>query len=293
MNEKNLGERIFDIFNIGLMVVLMIVMVYPLWYVVVASVSDPLTIVQNKGALWWPKGFTLAAYALVFTNHDILVGYYNTLFYVVVGTIINIILTAFGAYALSRRNLVGKNLIMFMIVFTMFFNGGLIPNYLLVDWLGLINTRWAIILPAAISTFNLIIMRTGFQAIPESIEESAKIDGANDFTILFRIFFPLALPVVAVMVLFYSVSHWNAYFKAMIYLRDRSLFPLQLFLREILVDDSTDAMMSAGGIFGDRGPIGETLKYATIIVATVPILCIYPFLQRFFLKGVMIGAIKE
>jgi putative aldouronate transport system permease protein len=185
-----------------------------------------------------------------------------------------------------------KNPIMMLIVFTMFFSGGLIPNYLLVSELGMLNTRWALIIPGAISTYNLIIMRTSFQGIPASLEESAKIDGANDFTILFRIILPLSLPIVSVMILFYGVSHWNAWFNALLYLRDRDLYPLQLVLREILITNSTDSM-TTGASDIDKALISETIKYAAIIVATVPVLFLYPFLQKYFVKGVMIGAVKE
>jgi putative aldouronate transport system permease protein len=181
---------------------------------------------------------------------------------------------------------------MFMIVVTMFFQGGLIPTYLLVSNLGLVDTPWAMIIPGAINTWNLIIMRTSFQAVPASLEESAKIDGANEWTIMWRIILPLSIPVMAVMVLFYAVGHWNAWFNAMIYLRDRNLYPLQLILREILITNSTDSMMTnASGV--DKMPISETIKYATIMVATIPILVLYPFLQKYFVKGVMIGALKE
>lgn len=185
-----------------------------------------------------------------------------------------------------------KNAIMFMIVFTMFFEGGLIPLYILVGKLGMMDTRWAVIIPSAVSAFNLIIMRTVFQGVPVSLEESAKIDGASDWTVLFRVIIPLSLPVVAVMVLFYGVSHWNSWFPAMIYLQNRGLLPLQLILREILIANDTTSM-TTGVASGDQMQIGETIKYATIIIATVPILFLYPFLQKYFVKGVMIGAVKE
>jgi len=200
-------------------------------------------------------------------------------------------MTSLGAYALSRQNFLWKNPIMFGIVFTMFFSGGLIPTFLLVNKIGLLDSRWALIIPAAMSTYNLIIMRTSFQGIPASLEESAKLDGANDFTVLFRIVMPLSMPVIAVMILFYGVAHWNSWFSALIYIRSRDLFPLQLILREILITNNTDSMMTGVG-GGDRMPIGETIKYATIIVSTIPVLCLYPFLQKYFVKGVMIGAIK-
>ncbi len=290
--KKSLGEHLFDNFNVLLMIILSIATIYPLIYVLFASLSDPLLLMETRGLLLYPKGFNVAAYEMVFNNPNIKISYLNTLFYVVVGTVINIILTSIGAYALSRRNVMWKNAIMFMIVFTMFFSGGLIPMYILIYNLGLMDSRLALILPGAISAFNLIIMRTAFQAVPYSLEESARIDGAKDWTILFRIVLPLSMPVVAVMVLFYGVQHWNSWFSAMIFLQSRSLFPIQLILREILIVNDTSAMtmnVSAGDVM----PIGETIKFATIIISTLPILFLYPFLQKYFVKGVMIGAIKE
>ncbi|MFC5651186.1 carbohydrate ABC transporter permease [Paenibacillus solisilvae] len=292
MIKRSLGEKSFDIFNVILMLLLCFITLYPFLYVLFASFSDPAEVAQHRGLLFAPRGFNLAAYTAVFDNPMIAKGYQNTLFYVLTGTAINLFMTSLGAYALSRRNLYFKNHIMFMIVITMVFSGGLIPSYLLIGNLGMLNTPWALLIPGAISTFNLIIMRTAFQAVPVSLEESAKIDGANDLTILFRVVIPLSMPVIAVMILWYAVGHWNSYFSALIYLRDRELYPLQLILREILITNSTDAMMT-GASAGDKMPIGETIKYATIIVSTLPILCLYPFLQKYFVKGVMIGAIKE
>jgi putative aldouronate transport system permease protein len=291
--RKSLGETVFDVGNHIFMAGLIFVTLYPLLYVALASISEPTPLMQYRGLLLRPLGFTFEAYRRVFLNPMILRGYRNTLIYVGLGTTINLLLTCLGAYGLSRRNVLLRNPIMFMIVFTMFFSGGLVPTYLLVaNTLDLVDSPWAIILPGAISSWNLIIMRTAFQSIPEAFEEAARIDGANDFTILFRIILPLSMPVVAVMILFYSVAHWNSWFPAMIYLRTRELYPLQLILREILVVSSLETM-TAGISSGDVEPIGETIKYATIVVATLPILTVYPFLQRYFVKGVMIGAIKE
>lgn len=291
MIRRSMGERLFDGVNVTFMIVLSAATVYPFLYVLFASLSDPSWVVQMRGLIWYPKGFTIEAYKLVFANPSILTGYVNTLIYVVFGTALNILMTSLGAYALSRQSVMWKNPLMFIIVFTMFFNGGLIPTYLLINELGMLDSRWALIIPSAMSAYNLIIMRTSFQGIPVSLEESAKLDGANDFTVLFRIVLPLSMPVVAVMILFYGVSHWNGWFNALIYLRTRDLYPLQLILREILITNSTDSMMTGVG-GADKMPIGETIKYATIIVATVPILLLYPFLQKYFVKGVMIGAIK-
>lgn len=291
MVKTNSGERIFGIFNGLFLTLLMILMFYPFYYVLIASVSVPDALVQNRGLLYHPLGFTTAAYEKVFDNPMILISYGNTIFYVAVGTAVNIFLTSFGAYGLSRKSLYYRNHLMFMITFTMFFSGGLIPTYLLVKSLGITDTRLALILPNAISAWNLIIMRTYFLGVPESLEESAKIEGANDFTILFRIIIPVSMPIVSVMILFYGVAHWNSWFDAMIYLKKRSLFPLQLILREILIINNTEDMMAGGGDI-NKYNISEIIKYATIIVATLPILLLYPLLQKYFVKGVMIGAIK-
>ncbi len=287
-----LGGRIFDVANYLLLGMLCITMLYPFWYVLVASVSNPRVVAVARGSLAWPTGLTLGAYRRVFENPIIGISYMNTLIYVVGGTTINIILTSFAAYALSRNHLWGRYIIMRLIVFTMFFSGGLIPVYLLVKNIGLLNSRWALLLSHGIITFNFIIMRTGFAAMPASLEESAKLDGANDFTILFRIYFPLALPVVAVMVLYYGVYHWNSWFWAMVYLRERTLYPLQLILREILIASDMSSMLSPGDLGADEEPIGLTIQYATIIITMAPITILYPFLQRYFVKGVLIGSIK-
>jgi putative aldouronate transport system permease protein len=287
------GERLFAIGNVAFLTVLMIVMVYPLLFVLFASLSNANELTQHRGLLFAPIDFTLEAYRRVLQNPLILSGYRNTLFIVIVGTSLNVLMTALGAYALSRRNVLFKNPIMFFIVFTMFFSGGLIPSYLLVgQTLHMQDTLWALIIPGAMNTLNLIIMRTAFNAVPVSLEEAARMDGANDWTILFRIVIPLSWPVVAVMILFYGVGHWNAFFSALVYLRDRDLYPLQLVLREILISSNVQNM-TTDVASGDVLAIGETIKYATIIVATAPILFVYPYLQRYFVKGVTIGAIKE
>jgi putative aldouronate transport system permease protein len=292
MGKQVAGERVFGVFNTVLMLGLCFVTVYPFLYVLFASLSDAASFLQHRGILLEPVGINLDAYKAVFDNPMIIKGYQNTLFYVVAGTAINLFMTALGAYVLSRRELYFKNIMMFFIVVTMVFHGGLIPSFLLINKLGMMNTVWALLIPGAISTFNLIIMRTAFQGVPVSLEESARIDGAGDLTILFRIIIPLSMPVIAVMILWYAVGHWNSYFSALVYLRNREVYPLQLILREILISNSTDSM-STGAAMDDKYAIGETIKYATIIVSTLPIICLYPFLQKYFVKGVMIGAIKE
>lgn len=289
--KKTWGEKIFDVVNVLIMLLLVVICVYPILYVFFASLSDSDKLLAHSGLLLKPLGFNIDAYMKVFKNPDIIRGYGNTIFIVVVGVFLNVFITSLGAYVLSRKDAYFKGILMKLITFTMFFGGGLIPMYLTIKDLGLLNKIWALIIPGLISTYNLIIMRTSFMAIPDSLEESAKLDGANDFTILFRIILPLSKPVIAVMVLYYGVSHWNSWFSAMVYLRDRTLYPLQLILREILINNSTANMTGTAGI-GEAALIGESIKYATIMVATLPILAVYPFLQKYFVKGVMIGALK-
>lgn len=289
--RRTFGEKVFDFCNAVFLIVMMLITLYPFLHVVFASLSESSLLIQHTGVLLAPQGFSLDAYAAVLKNPMISRGYMNTLFIVVVGTAYNLLMTSMGAYVLSRRNYFWSKPLTALIVFTMYFGGGLIPRYLLIQDLGMMNSLWALIIPEAIGTWNLFIMRTFFVGIPDSLEESAKIDGANDFTILFYIILPLSLPVIAVMILYYGVGHWNSWFDAMIYLRKRTLYPLQLVLREILIINSTDSMTNDTSI-NDKLSVSETIKYATIIVATLPILFAYPWLQKYFVKGVMIGALK-
>lgn len=284
--NKNLISQ-FIICTILLMISM--VTLYPFLYVIFASFSDPVRLIGKSGILLFPAGFSLKAYASVFQNPSIYTGYINTVFYVVVGTAVNIAATSIAAYVLSRRQLMLRRFLTLLFLFTMYFSGGLIPNYLLIKDLGMIDNRWSLILPEAVSTFNLIIMITGFDAIPKALEESARIDGAGDWTILLKIIMPLAKPTIMVILLYYAVGHWNAWFNAMIYIRDSEKMPLQIFLRQILTRSQLGAM--AGQT--DVEDVGLTIKYATIMVSTVPVLCIYPFIQKHFVKGVMLGAVKE
>jgi putative aldouronate transport system permease protein len=269
-----------------------IITLYPIIYVLAASFSDPGRLVANTRLLIWPLGFHTLAYQKVFENRMIFIGYRNTVVYTALGTTINIVFTSLAAFILSRKRFYLRHFLTFVVTFTMFFSGGLIPTYLQVRSYGLYNSMWAIILPTAMSAWNMIIMRTAFLSIPDSLEESARIDGASNLTVLVRIVMPLSMATVAIMILFYAVGHWNSWFSAMIYLKTRAKFPLQLVLREILIENMTDAM-SSGEASSEKQSLGEVIKYATIIVATVPILLIYPFLQKYFVKGVMVGAIKE
>ncbi len=292
MRKKSLKDngRGFRICNGIILSIIAALMLYPFLYVLFASVSDPNALIRHRGLLLAPKGFNLGAYKLVFKNPNILNGYLNTILYVVLGTTINIIMTVLSAYVLSRKDFLFRKPLMFLAIITMYFSGGMIPLYLQVMRLKMLNTIWAIVLPTAMSTYNLIIMRTAFENIPSSLEESAMLDGASDWVVLFKIVIPLAMPTIAVMILFYSVNIWNSWFNAMIYLQDRSKYPLQLILREILIANDTSSMTA--GIAGDVVPLAESVKYATIAVATIPVLCIYPFLQKYFVKGVLIGAVK-
>ena len=291
VERRSAGSLVFDICNVIILILLSFICLYPMLYVLFASMSNPAEISQNAGLLLWPKGFQLEAYKAVFQNDDIVSGYLNTLLYVIAGTSINMTLTVLGAYVLSRKDFKPRNFFMMYITITMFVSGGLVPSYLLVKNIGILNTRWAILLPTAINVFNLIMTRTYFLTIPDSLEEAAKIDGAGHWRILANVMLPLSTPILAVIGLYYMVGHWNSWFNAMIYLKDRDTWPLQLILREILILNESGSMMENTFTI-DKLPIAENIKYAVIIVATVPILCVYPFLQKYFAKGVMVGAIK-
>ena len=294
VTKRSPGEIIFDIGNAVFLGILTLIFLYPMWYVIMAAFSDPARFVSHTGLLWLPEGFSLAGFKMVLRTASIVTGYGNTVLYVIAGTALNILLTSMGAYVLSRKKLYIRRFLSLAIVFTMYLSGGLIPFYLTVRNLGLYNTRLALILPVAVNTWNLIVMRTSMSQVPDSLEEAAKIDGANDFVILFRVILPVIKSTVAVMVLFYAVQHWNSWFNAMIFLQDRSKYPLQLFLREILLSGSmTDIAAGSTGEDVNNVLTMTMLKYCTIVVSTLPLLCIYPFLQKYFVKGVMIGSVKE
>ncbi len=289
--KKTPQRRIFEVINILVMLALVLVTLYPMLYIIMASFSEPLEFLAHRGLLVRPLGFSTLAYEKAMVHPLLLPSYLNTIFVVVVGVVVNIVMTSIAAYFLSRQNVLWQRPIAFLIIFTMYFSGGLIPLYLTVQDFMLQDSLWSLILPVAINTFNLMIMRTGFAAIPASLEESARIDGAGHFIILFKIVLPLAMPTVAVMILYYGVYHWNSWFNASLFITDAKKYPLQLVLRQILLINDTEAM--TGGVdAGAQLAVSETLKYAVIVIATLPILCIYPFLQKYFVKGVMIGAVK-
>lgn len=286
-------RSVFPLFNGLLLALVGLLCLYPLLYIVFASLSEPDRIMKHTGLLLGPLGFTFEGYELAFRNPNILTGYMNTIFYVVVGTALSLIVTAAGAFVTSRKDALLARPIMLGVVFTMYFSGGLIPLFLLVNNLGLYNTRTAIILVGLVNTWNLIVMRTSFLGIPDSLEESAKIDGASPMTIFTRIYLPLSKPMLATMMLFYGVGNWNSWFNHMIYLQDRDKFPLQLIMREILIANDMSSMTNMSTVGTYTNDMYQVLvKYAVVVIATLPILCIYPFLQRYFIKGVMVGAIK-
>ncbi|MDQ1908964.1 carbohydrate ABC transporter permease [Paenibacillus sp. GD4] len=287
------GDKIFNIVNYVMLSLFFIAVLYPLIYIISASFSSTEAVIS--GRVWlWPVEPGLKGYEAVFSNKAIWSGFANSLFYTVVGTIVNVVLTLMAAYPLARKDFIGRNLIMFIFVFTIMFSGGLIPNYMLVKDLGLLDTRWAMIIPSALSVFNVIITRTYFQTnIPNEMLEAAQVDGSTDWQFLTRIVLPLSGPIVAVISLFYAVNHWNSYFSALLYLKDRDLYPLQLVLRSILIQNQIDPsmVMSEEDLVARQG-LADLLKYSLIVVATVPVLIIYPFVQKHFVKGVMIGSIK-
>lgn len=284
-----IGSRIFDFCNVLFMLCLAFITLYPMYNIFIVSISSAEHIYAGTVS-FIPKGINFDAYRMVFKNDSIWRSFGNSILYTTVGTAINVVCSAMCAYPLSRKDFYGRGFFTVFVAVTMFISGGMIPSYLVVNQLHLINTMWAIVLPGAISTYNMIIMRTFFQNLPVSLQESAYLDGANDITILFKVVLPLSMPIIATMTLFYAVGHWNSYFNAMIYLNSKSKFPLQVLLREIVVagnmaDESSD-------LTSNINIIAINFKYAVIVITVVPILIVYPFLQKHFTKGVMIGAIK-
>ncbi len=288
--KKPLGRRVFEVINYTLILLVCVVTLFPFLYVLACSFSSDTAILGGDVTLW-PVEFQTRAYELVLEYPLIGRSYLNTIAYTVVGTAVNLLLTLLGAYPLSRKDLPGRKGITFFFTFTMLFSGGLIPTFLVVKALGLIDTFWVMILPTAVSTWNLIMMKTFFQATPVSLLEAARIDGSSELGTLVRIVLPLSIPSIMTIGLFYAVSHWNDYFQAMIYLNTPENYPLQIHLRDIVLQNSMEqqfASMQQGQRQGSEG-----VKYATIMFATVPILCVYPFIQKYFVKGVMLGSIKE
>ncbi|ASA24212.1 carbohydrate ABC transporter permease [Paenibacillus donghaensis] len=297
--KESRGDKWFLVSTYIYLCLALIVVVYPLIYILSASISSPQDV--NSGAMWlFPKNLTLDGYKLVFENPKIWNGYMNTIIYTALGTLLNLAVTLPASYALSRSDFVGRQLFMGFILFTMFFSGGLVPSYLLIKNLGLINSMGALILPVAASVWNIVVARTFFQStIPKELQEAAHIDGCTNLRLFIRIILPLSAPIVAVMALFYGVGHWNSYFPSLIYLNDESKYPLQMVLRQILVLQEMSAETTGAAINGEvamamnsKAETASLIKYGVIVVSTLPIIAVYPFLQRYFVQGVMIGSVK-
>lgn len=305
---RKFSHKLTNALIIAVMIILMVIMIYPLLYTAFASLSDAKGLLTHKGMLWHPipsynedgtvaSWINLGGYKKVFSDTRLMRSFGMTIFYVVAGTAIGLVMTIMGAFVVSRSYIYCRNVLMKLMLFTMYFSGGLIPTYILVDSLGLTNTIWAMLLPGCISTYNLIIMRSFFVSLPPSLEESAMIDGANDLHVLLHIVLPLSLPSIAVIGMYYAVGIWNSWYQAMIYLpKAPDLQPLQLLLRSILILNQdyqqSAAGMSAAQMLASSAMDKELVKYCVVMVATVPILIVYPFLQKYFVKGVMIGAVK-
>lgn len=295
--NKNIGnilrsDKTFDVIVGILAAIVILIVLVPLVFVAAASFSDPDRVIRGE-VLFWPKGVTLKAYTMVFENKDIWRGFANTIFYTAAGTSISVIMTILAAYPLSRKNLRGRNFIMMAILFTMYFSGGMVPTYLLVRDLGMYNTIWALLIPNALSTYNLIVAKTFFEnSIPEELYESARLDGCGNIPMLIKIVLPLSKAIMAVLVLYYAVAIWNAYFDALIYIKDSSMHPLQIVLRNILLLGQTEQMGTNDVGMAEKIKMAEAIKYSVIVVSSIPMLALYPFVQKYFVKGVMIGAVK-
>lgn len=297
--KESKTDRLFLGFVYLMLILALIVTIYPLIYIMSASISDPSAV--NSGLMWLlPVDITWEGYRLIFANSAIWQGYYNTILYTTVGTLVNLAFTLPAGYVLSRDDFQFKGFVTKMMVFTMFISGGLIPTYILVTGLGLGNSMWALILPGAASVYNIVVTRVFFKStIPDELTEAAVIDGASDFKIFFKIILPLSKPIIAVMALFYGVGHWNNFFSALLYMDDRSKYPLQMILREILVQQDMSSNPSVGSMtqgqaefLHSQQQLSAILRYGVMIVATLPIVMVYPFLQKYFVKGVMLGSIK-
>jgi len=291
MKKANLSSVLFDSFINLILALVLLVTLYPFLHVASVSLSDPYAVMQNRVS-FYPVGFNLNSYKSVLSNPYIWISYKNTIVYTVVGTCVNMVMTTTMAYSLSKKYLFGRKFFSVFTIFTLFFNGGIIPNYILINKLGLIDSMWALILPIAIGTWNLMVMRTYFEGLPSEIEESAAIDGCNPLQVLVKIVLPVSKPILATITLFYAVWHWNMYFSPLIYLNDKEKYPIQIFLQQILITGETSFANTVVSIEDTHLLISDTVKYATIIVAILPIIIVYPFLQKYFIKGVLIGSVK-
>ena len=292
LGKKKLGDLVFDVVVYGIGVFALIITLYPFLYVFSASISGGTAVL--RGDVWlFPKGFSLNSYRIVFDDRTIWRSYYNTLWYTGVGTAMNVLFTVMAAYPLSKKRFFLRNFFTLVFIFTMYFSGGMIPTFILVVRLGLYGTRWAIVFPTLIATWNLIICRTFFQSLPEDLFECARIEGCSEWRMIWKIVLPLSTPIIAVLTLFYGVAHWNSWFPATLYLPKTELHPIQVYLRRVLIQQSSEQIEQMNvELVGEAVLSMMQIKYAVIIVAITPILALYPFLQRYFVKGVMIGSLK-
>ena len=292
--KSSLSRKLFVGFNYTMLTAMAIIFILPVIHVFFSSISDPYWLNTKSGLVLYPHGINFTGYRLVFNNKDLIRGFGNTLIYVTAATVLGLVVTIIGAYVLSRRDMLFADMIMMLISFTMIFGGGIVPSYIIMQKLSLLNTRWAVILPACVSTYNLIIMRTAFQTVPPALEESARLDGAGDLTVIFQVLLPLVKASAATIALYYIIAHWNSWFQASMYLQNRELFPLQLVLREILIvnDANTAASMTTLDAVSDANAYKQLVKYAVIIVSSAPMLVVYPFVMKYFESGVMVGAVK-
>ena len=292
MLKRTTGEKVFAVFNYTGMVLLSLIFLIPVWHVLMGSLSDPLQISAHSGIILYPLGeTTLGGYGLVMQNNSIVRSYGNTLLIVVSATALGTFLTILASYVMSVRGLYWKKPINFLVTFTMIFNGGLIPTYMVVRNLNMLDTYWCLIIPGCCVAYNIIIMRTSFSQIPDALSEAATIDGAGHFRILFQIILPVSKAIIAVIVLFYAIQQWNAWFNASIYLQNRDLYPLQLTLREIVLQSSENSIVANAD--GETADIYRPLiKYCSIMVSIIPMMIVYPFVQKYFVTGVMIGSVK-
>ncbi len=283
------GDRVFYFLVYAIAIFAFVITLYPFIYIIAVSFSDSTAVYQGKVFLW-PVKPTLAGYAQVFKQKNLWTAYGNTLFYTFVGTIFNLVATTIAAYPLARRHFFARRFFNFFIAFTMYFGGGLIPTYLMITSLGLYNTRWVMIIPSLLSTYNTMVCRSAFAGIPEELMESAAIDGANEWRTFFSIAIRLITPTLAVLTLYYAVGHWNNFFTALLYISDEKLMPVQVLLRRVLIQSSGELMGNM--VSDDKAAASVQVRYVTIVIATLPILAIYPLLQKYFVKGVMLGAVK-
>ncbi len=291
--KKSIGSKVFDFFNTLFLAIISIITIYPFIFVLFASVSDPNELMKHRGLLLRPLGFTLNGYILAFKTDDIINGYGVTAFILIVGTFLSLLMTLVFAYVISRPGMLWNRFLTIMVIITMYFSGGIIPTFVVVKNLGLYNSLWSLILPNVIATYLLIIMRTAIVGVPKELEESARLDGAGELTVLMKIILPTIIPTIAALGLFYAVGYWNSWSNALVYIKDTKKYPLQMVLRTILIQNNSSGQMANSGYNDSQGEIYRRLmKYSTVMISVVPIMLVYPFVQKYFTQGIMIGALK-